>query len=84
LHPVVKILLGLLLVAAGAYWIFRGPSLVNLLGVTSGTARADLLVLINGGVPLFVLLIGLFIIWLEWDEWKIEKELAREERRRKR
>jgi hypothetical protein len=80
----VKILLGLLLVAAGAYWIFYGGNLASILGVKSGTALADLLVLVNGGVPLFVLLIGLFIIWLEWDEWKIEKELAAEERKRKR
>jgi hypothetical protein len=80
----VKILIGLLLILAGAYWIFYGSSLVTLLGVSPNTALADFLVLVNGGLPPFIALIGLFIVWLEWDEWKIERELAAEERRARR
>jgi len=84
LHPIVKILIGLLLLLMGAYWVFYGSSLVTLLGVAPNTALADFLVLVNGGLPPFVALIGLFIVWLEWDEWKIERELATEERKTRR
>jgi len=88
LHPIVKILIGLLLILGGAYWIFYGydsSSLAKLLlGAVPNTALADFLVLVNGGLPPFVALIGLFIVWLEWDEWKIERELAAEERRARR
>jgi hypothetical protein len=31
-----------------------------------------------GVVPAFIFLIGAFIVWLEYDEWKIERELATE------
>lgn len=34
---------------------------------------------IQGTLPPFIMLIGLFIVWLELDEWKIEKELKVEE-----
>jgi hypothetical protein len=34
-------------------------------------------------LPPFLMLIGLFIVWLELDEWRIEKELKAEEKKRK-
>lgn len=36
---------------------------------------------IQGTVPPLLMLIGLFVVWLELDEWKIEKELRVEEER---
>jgi cell division protein FtsL len=36
---------------------------------------------LNGAIPIFVILLGVFIVWLEWDEWKIERELAKEEKK---
>jgi hypothetical protein len=87
LHPILKILIGLLLIVGGAYWIFYGigsSGLVTLLGITPNTPLVDFLVLVSGGVPPFLVLIGLFVVWLEWDEWKIEKELRKEERRARR
>ncbi|OGI15936.1 hypothetical protein A3K63_01100 [Candidatus Micrarchaeota archaeon RBG_16_49_10] len=38
---------------------------------------------IQGTLPPFIMLIGLFIVWLELDEWKIEKELKAEEEKEK-
>ena len=34
---------------------------------------------IQGTIPPFIMLIGLFVVWLELDEWRIEKELRIEE-----
>jgi len=39
---------------------------------------------LKGIVPVMVFLLGLFIVWLELDEMRIEKELASEERKPRR
>jgi hypothetical protein len=94
LHPVVKILLGLLLIIVGAYWILYGPSASSLnavlapylalLGAKPVATWNDFVLLFNAGFPPFIILIGIFIVWIEWDEWKIERELAAEEKKERR
>ncbi|MEM5836331.1 MAG: hypothetical protein QXR09_03350 [Candidatus Aenigmatarchaeota archaeon] len=94
MHPLVKMIIGLLLIVAGIYWILYGPASASLnamlapylasLGVKSTAAWNDFMILLNGGLPPLVILIGIFIVWLEWDEWKIERELAAEEKKAKR
>lgn len=91
MHPLVKILIGIVLVIAGVYWILYGPSASSLskaiapslvpLGVKATGAWNDLVLLLNGGIPIVVVIIGIFIVWLEWDEWKIERELEAEEKK---
>ena len=93
MHPVIKILIGLLLIVAGVYWILYGQQASSLsarlapylapLGVKPTGAWNDFLLLLNGGLPPIIALIGIFIVWLEWDEWKIERELAAEEKKEK-
>jgi uncharacterized membrane protein YciS (DUF1049 family) len=39
----------------------------------------SLITIIVGSLPGFLALIGLFIVWLELDEMRIEKELKKEE-----
>jgi len=73
LHPIVKILIGVVLIVG---------SLVALIKDEWGL-RAALLTVIKGVVPAFLILVGIFIVWLEIDEIKIEKELAREEKKAK-
>ena len=43
----------------------------------------SLMTVIQGSLPPFIMLIGLFIVWLELDEWRIEKELKVEEEKTK-
>ena len=75
MHPLAKALVGVVLVVASLYYIIQGiPGLLK-------PALTDVLVVLNGSIPLFILLLGIFIVWLEWDEWKIEQELKREERK---
>jgi chromate transport protein ChrA len=38
---------------------------------------------VQGVVPIMLILIGLFIIWLETDELKAEKEIKKEEKKGK-
>jgi hypothetical protein len=54
----------------------------NILGIKMYLLKSFWTVL-QGIIPPFVILIGLFIIWLELDEWRIEKELRTEEKKEK-
>ena len=87
---VAKLLIGIVLVIGSLWWILYAKSfsyyLNEYLGlaIAEGTALYDLLTVLSGAIPTFVCLIGIFITWLEYDEWKIERELAKEERRAKR
>ena len=76
---VLKILGGIVLIAASVWWIVCGSA--QFLG-RSGIA--DLATVLNGAIPPLLVLLGAFIVWLEWDEWRIERELREEEKRRKR
>lgn len=78
--PVIKIIVGAILVIASIYYLVAGPALTWL---TGNKPYVDLLILLNGGIPVLVFLIGLFIVWLELDELRIEKELKAEEKKKK-
>jgi len=81
MHPLVKLLIGivLLLVPLGLYayeyTVGEVYPRVHLL--------SSLWTVIQGIIPPFLMVIGLFIIWLELDEWRIEKELKEEEEKEK-
>lgn len=81
MHPLGKAFIGVLLIAAAVWYIVEGlviPGVISL-----APAWNDVKVVLNGSIPLLVLLIGFFIAWLEYDEWKIEKELKQEEEKEK-
>ncbi|MFH7860870.1 MAG: hypothetical protein QW602_02630 [Candidatus Aenigmatarchaeota archaeon] len=73
MHPIAKIIIGLVLIAASIYYIINGvPGYFE-------PGWPALLTVLKGVIPLGVLLIGVFIVWLEWDELRIEKEIKAEE-----
>jgi hypothetical protein len=75
MHPLAKAFIGVIIIIAALYYIFAGiPGYLN-------PAWPDVLTVLNGAIPVFVILLGAFIVWLEWDEWKIERELAKEEKK---
>ena len=75
MHPLAKALVGVFIVIAAVYYIFAGvPGYLK-------PALPDVITVLNGAIPLFLILLGVFIAWLEWDEWKIEKELEKEEKK---
>ena len=87
MHPAIKLLIGiiLLVVPLGLYaYEFMYPGTHFFQGTPYEIhLRASLWTVLQGIIPPFVLVIGLFIIWLELDEWKIEKELKEEEKKEK-
>lgn len=88
MHPAVKLLIGiiLLVVPLGLYaYEFMYPGTHFFQGAPYELhLRASLWTVLQGTIPPFVLVVGLFIIWLELDEWKIERELKTEEKKEKR
>ena len=60
MHPAAKILVGALMIATGAY--------------TSITFMDQLTTLILGSVGPLLILIGAFLVWLESDEWKMNRQ----------
>ncbi len=87
MHPAIKLFIGiiLLVVPLGMYaYEFMYPGAHFLQGTPYEIhLRASLWTVLQGIIPPFVLVVGLFIIWLELDEWRIEKELKEEEKKEK-
>lgn len=79
MHPMVKIIIGAILVIGSVWWVLQGS-----LTYIGHSGLSDLRVVLNGIIPPLVFLLGLFIVWLELDELRIEKELRSEERRARR
>jgi len=43
----------------------------------------NFIIVLTGIIPIFLILIGLFVVWLEIDELKTQKEIRQEEAKRK-
>jgi hypothetical protein len=59
MHPAVKVLIGALMIVVGAY--------------TSITFSEQLIDMVLGGIGPLLILLGAFIVWLESDEWKMQR-----------
>jgi predicted tellurium resistance membrane protein TerC len=82
MHPAVKIIIGLILILIGlglfvdsVYPLFGPTPLIPVNWLT------NFIVVLTGVIPIFLILVGLFIVWLEADELKMEKELKEEEKK---
>ncbi len=67
------------MVIGSAWWVLSGSS-----QYIGRSGISDFVTVLNGALPPLVFLLGLFIVWLEYDELKIERELKKEEKRSKR
>lgn len=84
MHIILKLLLGIVLVVGSVWWVVQGPHPTQLFKIKAGTNLADFVTVVNGALPPLIFLIGLFIIWLELDELRIERELAAEKKKKRR
>ena len=79
---IIKLLIGAILMIAAVWWVI--PDQGGAFQLIGRDAVDDLIALLNGAVPVGVFIIGLFIIWLELDEIRIEREIRAEKRKKKR
>lgn len=77
MHPIIKVLFGAILLIGSIAYIYSN---YDPLGVGYGAQKA-LYIVLNGLVPPFIALLGLFIVWLELDELNIEKEMKSSKKR---
>lgn len=84
MHAAVKVLLGLILIAIGLGLFVE--SLSPFLGIpiiSNIDWIGNFVILLTGFIPPFLILIGLFVVWLEIDEIKAEREIRAEEEKEK-
>ena len=62
-----KIVVGLVLIVASLYYI----------GTNMFGAFEHLIVVVNGALPLLILILGLMVVWLQLDEIMMEKKVSK-------
>lgn len=84
MNAAVKLLIGLIFIAIGLGLFI--DSVYPVLG-TEGTFGINwfnnFIIVLTGVIPPFLILLGLFVVWLEIDEMKAQKELKKEEEKAK-
>jgi hypothetical protein len=80
MHPALKILLGFVFIIVGL-GLFVDSIMPN--PVTGVQWVTNFIITLTGIIPPFLILIGLFVVWLEIDELKVQKEIDEEEKKEK-
>ncbi|MCX9009617.1 MAG: hypothetical protein OIN66_00710 [Candidatus Methanoperedens sp.] len=70
-------LIGIIILAIGIIW-YTGPQVYGFLGYLE-----ELKILLKGTIGLFLLFVGLIIAWMGYDDYKMDIELAKEEKQPK-
>lgn len=65
MHPIAKIVIGAILIVGSAWVVYK-------------YTLDEFWLIIKGIVPPLVFIVGLFIVWLEYDKLRIERELKQE------
>lgn len=78
MHAAVKIIVGLILLVIGL-GLFANGIIPGLNIAVLGTYWLNAFIaVLQGVIPILLILLGLFIVWLEVDELKAQKELSKE------
>lgn len=72
---IVKMLIGIVVLIIGIVW-YTGPKIYGFLGYWD-----DLLILLKGTIGLFLLFVGLIVAWMGYDDYKMDIEMAKEEKK---
>ncbi len=78
MHAAVKVILGIVILLIGLGF-FVDSAYDNAMTGISINWLENFIIVLTGIIPMFLILIGLFVIWLEVDELKAEKEFKLEE-----
>jgi len=75
MHAAVKILLGLIIIVIGFGLFIDSPSLGVWNSITGINWWNNFIIVVTGVIPALLILVGIFIVWLEADELSAEKEM---------
>lgn len=77
MHPAIKIIIGLVLIIIGlGLFVDSVVPISGDLGTFGIDWLTNFLVVITGVIPIFLIMVGLFVVWLEADELKAQKEIS--------
>jgi hypothetical protein len=80
MHPALKILFGFVFIALGLGLFVDSIMPTSITGVQW---VSNFIIVFTGIIPPFLIMIGLFVVWLEIDELKVQKEIKEEEKKGK-
>ncbi len=72
---ILKMLIGIVILVIGVVW-YTGPTIFGYLGYWP-----ELIVLLKATVGLFFLFVGLIVAWMGYDDYKMDIEMAKEEKK---
>ena len=82
MHSAVKVLIGLVMIMVGlGFFIDDVVPIFGTVGTFGIHWLTNFVIVLTGVIPIFLIMVGLFIVWLEIDELKSQKELRKEEKR---
>lgn len=82
MHAAVKIIIGIIILLIGL-GLFVDSAYDNAITGVEIPWLENFVIVLTGIIPIFLILVGLFVIWLEVDELKAEKEFKLEEEKAK-
>lgn len=75
MHAAVKIIIGLILILIGlGLFVDSVYPLSGVKGMFGIDWLQNFVIVVTGVIPIFLILLGLFVVWLEADELKTSKE----------
>lgn len=77
MNPAIKIIIGLILIIAGLTLFIDEitPVISQFKGIPARPWLSSFITVLQGIIPAFLIIVGLFVVWLESDELKSEKEI---------
>ena len=82
MHAAVKVVIGIIILLIGLGLFVDSAYSNSLTGIEIHWLE-NFVIVLTGVIPIFLILIGLFVIWLEVDELKAEKEFKIEAEKEK-
>ena len=74
MHAAIKVLIGLIMIVLGL-GIFA-DEIAPVIPYYQSQAISSFFLVFEGLIPIFLILVGLFVVWLEVDELKAQRELS--------
>ena len=81
MHTVGKIIIGFILIIIGLGLFVN--SISPIISWIGDFWLENFIIVLSGVIPIFLILVGLFVVWLEIDELKAEQELKEEPKKKK-
>jgi uncharacterized membrane protein YciS (DUF1049 family) len=82
MHAAVKVIIGIIILLIGLGLFVDSAYSNSLTGIEIHWLE-NFVIVLTGVIPIMLILIGLFVIWLEVDELKAEKQFKMEEEKAK-